>query len=308
MSQAVTGVTQLPGQDTLDPEAADILATWAEAYQLPDEMSMWDDGDYYSSRRDLATAYEPPTSNLPGLGSAVGLLAAWACLFKHAIWGFDLFGPLTPWHVLDGVLTFAALEFVSTGLFITTHDSMHGSVTPNNRFLNDVIGATCISLYAWFDYSLMWTKHWEHHNLCGTPNEDPDFHKGDPGLLPWFFHFMKGYISWQQFVKLQGTVFFLGFFGAPIQNMLLFWAGSGLLSAVRLFYYGTFIPHKPRKGADEVMAWAKARSASGPTLVSFLRCYNFDMHWEHHRWPFCPWWDLPRARKIRYQAMGSIDD
>lgn len=28
-------------------------------------------------------------------------------------------------------------------------------------------------------FSLMWTKHWEHHNMCGTPKEDPDFHQGE---------------------------------------------------------------------------------------------------------------------------------
>lgn len=102
---------------------------------------------------------------------------------------------------------------------------------------------------------------------------------GDPALLPWYFNFMKGYISLQQFAKLQATVLFLMYFGASMPNMLLFWAGSGLVSAVRLFYFGTYTPHKPRKGANEVMAWAKARSASAPTLLSFLRCYCFDMHW-----------------------------
>jgi beta-carotene ketolase (CrtW type) len=88
---------------------------------------------------------------------------------------------------------------------------------------------------------------------------------------------MKGYISIPQFVKLQATVIFLAFFGAPIQNMLLFWAGAGLVSAVRLFYFGTYLPHKPRNGPGEVMAWAKARSAKAPTALSFLRCYCFDM-------------------------------
>jgi beta-carotene ketolase (CrtW type) len=100
---------------------------------------------------------------------------------------------------------------------------------------------------------------------------------GDPDLLPWFTNFMKGYISIPQFVKLQATVIFLAAFGAPIQNMILFWAGAGLVSAVRLFYFGTYLPHKPRNGPNEVMAWAKARSAKAPTALSFLRCYCFDM-------------------------------
>jgi beta-carotene ketolase (CrtW type) len=94
---------------------------------------------------------------------------------------------------------------------------------------------------------------------------------------------MKGYISWQKFVKLQATVLFFSWCGTALPNMLLFWMGSGLVSAVRLFYFGTYVPHKPRNGADEVMAWAKARSARAPALLSFLRCYHFDMHWEHHR-------------------------
>lgn len=108
---------------------------------------------------------------------------------------------------------------------------------------------------------------------------------GDPALVPWFLNFMKGYISLPQFAKLFGITTVLAFLGGPIPNQLIFWAGSGAVSAVRLFYFGTYLPHKPRKGANEVMAWAKARSVDhSPTLLSFLQCYNFNMHWEHHRW------------------------
>jgi beta-carotene ketolase (CrtW type) len=96
---------------------------------------------------------------------------------------------------------------------------------------------------------------------------------------------MKGYISIPQFAKLFGITTVMALFGAPIPNQLIFWAGSGAISAMRLFYFGTFLPHKPRKGATEVMSWAKARSVDhSPTWLSFLQCYNFNMHWEHHRW------------------------
>jgi len=33
---------------------------------------------------------------------------------------------------------------------------------------------------------MMWKKHWEHHNMCGTPHEDPDFHQGELGESEWF--------------------------------------------------------------------------------------------------------------------------
>ena len=46
-------------------------------------------------------------------------------------------------------------------------------------------------------------------------------------------------------LTLVGTLFMLG---APIERLALFMAGGGISSAVMLFYYGTYIPHKPEKG------------------------------------------------------------
>jgi fatty acid desaturase len=174
------------------------------------------------------------------------------------------------------------------------------------RTLNDIIGALCVNLYAWFDYKHMHKKHWEHHNECGTPHADPDFHKGEPSLLAWYSGFMKSYMSFPQFCKLQAISMGLMHYGhAPIANLLLFWTGAGMVSAIRLFYYGTYEPHKPDaeawegEEADGSMPWWKARTSGAGRLLSFLRCYHFDYHWEHHRWPTAPWWDLPRAREVK---------
>lgn len=68
---------------------------------------------------------------------------------------------------------------------------------------------------------------------------------------------MKGYVSLPQMAKLFAITTALSFVGAPIPNQLLFWAGSGLLSSVRLFYFGTYLPHKPRKGAKEVCVFVQ---------------------------------------------------
>ena len=81
----------------------------------------------------LTDAYKAPASDFPGVARAVGLIAMWALVFRHAVWGYDLTADLTLPHVLEGVLNFAALEFLSTGLFITTHDAMHTAVAPNNK-------------------------------------------------------------------------------------------------------------------------------------------------------------------------------
>jgi hypothetical protein len=49
-------------------------------------------------------------------------------MFQHAMWGYNLFEPFSIPHLLDGIFTFAALEFLSTGLFITTRESLGAPV------------------------------------------------------------------------------------------------------------------------------------------------------------------------------------
>jgi hypothetical protein len=45
-------------------------------------------------------------------------------MFQHAMWGYNLFEPFSIPHALDGLFTFAALEFLSTGQFITTRECL----------------------------------------------------------------------------------------------------------------------------------------------------------------------------------------
>jgi hypothetical protein len=84
-------------------------------------------------RVDVKRAYRAPSSDLPGVAAAVGVLTAWALVFKHSVFCYDLSAPLTLPHVVEGIASFMAMEFLSTGLFITTHDAMHQAVAPNNK-------------------------------------------------------------------------------------------------------------------------------------------------------------------------------
>jgi beta-carotene ketolase (CrtW type) len=136
----------------------------------------------------------------------------------------------------------------------------------------------------------MHKKHWEHHNECGTPGADPDFHTGDDSLPKWFLNFMKTYVSLPQFVKLQTVSTLLMMVGhAPLPNLLLFWAGAGMVSAGRLFYFGTYEPHRPDAEAwvegepPGSMPWWRSRTTDAPTWLTFLRCWNFSLHVEHHQ-------------------------
>jgi hypothetical protein len=74
-------------------------------------------------------------------------------------------------------------------------------------------------------------------------------------------------------------------------------AGAGLLSSVRLFYFVTYLPHRPDSAGEE-MPWQRSRSSQCSAAISMLRCYCFDFHWEHHRWPYAPWWQLGAYKRL----------
>jgi hypothetical protein len=58
-----------------------MLSNWAEQYQMPAEMSLWDeDGRRFSSARDIQLAYLPPKSDLPGLAVALSIIGCWVRL------------------------------------------------------------------------------------------------------------------------------------------------------------------------------------------------------------------------------------
>ncbi|GLC42230.1 hypothetical protein PLESTB_000645100 [Pleodorina starrii] len=281
--------------------SSEVIKLWERQYHLPQEV----DGDF-RTHKDKVHLYRPPRSDRPGIIVACTVLGCWAALFIHALWFIKL--PWTsenPSSWLHIAAVFFSLEFLYTGLFITTHDAMHGTIALRNRRLNDFLGQLAISLYAWFDYSMLHRKHWEHHNHTGIPLADPDFHRGNPNLLLWFGQFMVSYMTVPQFLKIAAWSNVLLLLGAPIANQLVFMTAAPLLSAFRLFYYGTYVPHHPPKGHVGPMPWQVSRSSSASDLLSFLTCYHFDMHWEHHRWPYAPWWQLPICRQLLRQAVAG---
>ena len=101
------------------------------------------------------------------------------------------------------------------------------------------------SLYAWFDYDKLHEKHWAHHNNTGVHGRDPDFHGGDHRLLPWFVRFMLGYSTVTQFAKIFLFTSLLRATGVPHANLVLFVVAPPIVSAFRLFYFSTYLPHLP---------------------------------------------------------------
>lgn len=190
---------------------------------------------------------------------------------------------LSPWTYLL-VLVQAHLY---TGLFITAHDAMHGTVVPHNPKLNHFIGKLCTLLFMFNSYKTLFPKHHEHHRHAGT-DEDPDFHRGNENFWVWFFHFAKEYVTiWQ--ILAAAITFNLLKLVLPTENLVLFWIIPSFLSMLQLFFFGTYLPHR---GEHEDGNPHHARSQKRNHLLAFLTCYFFGYHYEHHDSPGTPWWRL----------------
>jgi len=179
-----------------------------------------------------------------------------------------------------------------TGLFITAHDAMHGVVCPTHPRLNHWVGRLCAALFVYNSYSRLRPRHYRHHRLVATAS-DPDYHAGNPAFLPWYFKFLREYVSWWQ-ILLAAITYNLLILVVPVPNVLLYWVLPSVLSTFQLFYFGTYLPHK---GEHDVHNLHKARSQPKHHLWAFLSCYFFGYHYEHHDKPNLPWWLLWREVK-----------
>lgn len=186
--------------------------------------------------------------------------------------------------------------WIYTGLFITAHDAMHGSIHPSIA-LNQAIGQSCLWLYAGFDYCQLRVKHHLHHQYPAS-DRDPDFHDGKTShFWGWYTQFVREHISWRQLINLVAIFsIYTQIFQFSIANLCLFWIVPSLLSSLQLFYFGTFLPHRePTEGyAEPHRAYTIRRSR----WWSLLTCYHFGYHREHHESPQIPWWKLNQQATI----------
>jgi beta-carotene ketolase (CrtW type) len=255
-----------------------------------------------SSNRLPQSKQQPSALNF-GVLSAFSILFLWGSVFIYAIFFHELSWSRLPVTVLLILL----LTFLNTGLFITAHDAMHGVVSPRKPGLNHGIGALCVFLYAGFNYRFMLREHHQHHAHAGIVSKDPDFHADQkPSYLAWYLHFFAHYFRWWQLAGiLVIAVSMQVFWGAAQWNPLTFWALPGILSSFQLFTFGTWLPH--REEAVPFNDRHRARSNQYPPWLSLLTCYHFGYHWEHHEWPYIPWWSLPKARAERLgQLEGKV--
>ena len=234
-----------------------------------------------------------------GVLLAAAIIAAW--LLTHVITVFYYAPAGWTWTAITLAPLIIAFQcWLYVGLFIIAHDCMHTSLIPGRPAWNRAIGQLCLGLYAGFSFDRMMPKHHAHHRHAGH-HDDPDFDDRHPhGYWRWFAKFFGEYFSWRELALISAVTWtYLLLLGAPLANVLLFWALPALLSALQLFTFGTYLPHRPVElgFADR----HNARSNDFPWLVSLLTCFHFGYHHEHHLSPGTPWWRLPTLRASRAQ-------
>lgn len=228
-----------------------------------------------------------------GLVLASLVVGAWLAVHVGAIFLVDW---TAPWLWLAAPAVVALQCWLSVGLFIVAHDTMHGSLAPHHPWLNRVIGCFCVFIYAGFSYDKLYENHHAHHRHAGTA-DDPDFDIDHPrNFWPWYFTFFRHYFGWREFGMLTvAVVIYLLILRERFPTMLVFWALPALLSSVQLFYFGTYRPHR----VDDMPFSDRhcARSNDFPHFLSLLTCFHFGYHHEHHDAPWLPWWKLPAQRR-----------
>ncbi|NJC06070.1 beta-carotene ketolase (CrtW type) [Sphingomonas kaistensis] len=227
-----------------------------------------------------------------GLALAGAIILAFVALHVWSVFFLTLGG----WNWALAVPVVATSTWLSVGLFIIAHDAMHGSLAPGRPRVNLLVGRLTLLLYAGFWMDRLRPKHFDHHKHVGTEG-DPDFAADHPTRFwPWYLQFMVRYFGLREFLVLSVLVWsYVLILGAPLGNLLLFWALPSILSSLQLFYFGTFLPHRHEDDpfADE----HRARSNDFGVVASLLTCFHFGYHREHHLSPGTPWWALPSKRR-----------
>jgi beta-carotene ketolase (CrtW type) len=236
-----------------------------------------------SQRRNMDNqTYSPYT----GIWVGFAVIALWFISLSYLL-SVDL-TTISPW-IYIGILVQTHLY---TGLFITAHDAMHGSVFPNNMKLNHIIGRLCTTLFMFNSYNILKPKHYLHHRFAGT-DQDPDYHNGSPNFFRWYFDFLKEYVSIKQII-LAAITFNLLKLVLPQTNLIVFWILPSFLSTLQLFYFGTYVPHMGEHSEDNQH---NSSTLSKNHLWAFLSCYFFGYHFEHHDSPTTPWWRLWKVKE-----------
>ncbi len=225
-----------------------------------------------------------------GILIALTIILLWAlhiiyCLLYVIV---DFTNPFFYLHVL-------LQGYLYTGLFITGHDAMHGTVS-QNKTINKTIGWISTLLFAGLSYNKLIKNHFKHHKNPGE-DADPDFNIKSQNFFVWWATFLWRYTTITQLL-IMALSFNLLKFAFDEKSIWVFWVIPAFLGTLQLFFFGTYLPHKYPH--TENMIPHNARTQKRNHLWAMLTCYFFGYHFEHHDSPKTPWWKLYKLKDENY--------
>jgi beta-carotene ketolase (CrtW type) len=225
-----------------------------------------------------------------GTAIACTIVVAWVLVTLVAMWS----ARTSSLPVSLALVALVVRTFLNVGLFIVAHDAMHGSIS-RHRAINDGLGRLALLLFGGLPFLTMRTAHHQHHAVPAR-SADPDYCH-DERFVPWLWSFLRQYVTgrllWHNFAVV---VFWWVVVDVPLVAVFGLWVLPSWLATVQLFAFGTYLPHRRH---DDTSNPHRARSMAAPAWVTFLCCYHFGYHHEHHTSPQTPWWGLPALRKRR---------
>lgn len=223
-----------------------------------------------------------------GIFIAISIILLWLVHLVYSLLFVEV-AAANPWLYVHMLVQ----AYLFTGLFITGHDAMHGTVKPHHKRVNTVIGNIASFLYAGLLYKRLLKNHNKHHEYPGQP-EDPDYSPRSQNFFAWYGLFMWRYLTvWQ--VLTMALIFNVLLIWFNELRLILLWIVPAFLSTFQMFYFGVWAPHKqPHK--DSMMPY-RARTQPKNHLWAMLSCYFFGYHYEHHQAPWVPWWQLHKTKK-----------
>lgn len=107
--------------------------------------------------------------NKMGILIAISVILLWALHLGYMLM-FVTFSPQNPWMYIHILVQ----GWLYTGLFITGHDAMHGTIS-ENKTTNKILGSIATFLFAGMSYKRLRKNHGLHHVAPAT-EKDPDFY------------------------------------------------------------------------------------------------------------------------------------
>jgi len=218
-----------------------------------------------------------------GVLIAISVIAAWLGHLYYSLVFVEV-SLSNPWMYFHMLLQ----THLFTGLFITGHDGMHGTIRPHDYKTNKILGTIASFLYAGLSFSRLLKNHQKHHKNPGTVS-DPDYCVTSQNFFVWYFTFMWRYVTvWQ--IVIMAVLFNVLLIWFSETRLILLWIVPAFLSTFQMFYFGVYAPHR-QPHVNDMMPY-RSRTLTRNHFLAFLTCWFFGYHFEHHDSPGTPWWKL----------------